>query len=123
MGKTFTAAVVRGGLFFLCNVHTQIFAEGFQDKILDTAMLTTLGCALSNQTSFLRLSAFGFFAEAVAQGALQCFYEIFIPKYSQRGSGTKYLILKLSLHLDVHSSMKPQAPTPECGQSSFSLLP
>jgi len=42
------------------------------------------------------------FTAAVAHGALHYFYGIFVPTYLQRGFGTRYLILRLSTHLDMH---------------------
>jgi len=81
-------------------VHCKIFAEGFRDKIFDIEIVTALGCALSDENSELRSSAFNFFTVAIAQGVLHCFDGIFILKYSQRDFGTRYLILTSSPHLD-----------------------
>ena len=112
----FTAAVAQGALHFLRDIHTKIFADGFRDKIFDTVIVAALGRALSDETSYLRSGVVEFFTAAVAQGALRFFHRIFIPTYDQRGFGTRYLILRLLPHLDVHFVMKPLA------WSNFSLL-
>ena len=66
---------------FLLDIHTEIFAEGFRDKIFDAEMVAALGRALSNETYYLRSTAVKIFTATVAQGALHYFYGIFIRKY------------------------------------------
>ena len=80
--------------FFLQDILTEIFAEGFRDKIFDTEMVSALGRALSDESDDLKNSAVEFFTAAVAQGMLCFFYEILIQKYSQSVFGTRYLILR-----------------------------
>jgi len=86
----------------LMDIDSEIFAEGFRDKIFDTEIITTLGCALSNNSWWFRDSAFDFFTAAIAQGVLYHFCVICIPKYLQMVFGTRYLALRYSLHLVVH---------------------
>jgi hypothetical protein len=116
--QIFTAAVAQGTLRgFYGDILTEIFAEGFRDKIFNTDIVAALGHALTNETSDLGSSLVEFFTTAVAEGALPCFDRIFILKYWKRGFGTRYLILRSSLHLDVHY------PTiTEAAWSRFSLL-
>ena len=87
---------------FLPDINTEILAEGLRDKIFDTDIVAALGRALSDETSYVRSSAVNFFTAAMAQGALHFFEGIFIPKYSQRVFGIRYLTLRLSQHLDVN---------------------
>ena len=87
---------------FLRHIHTAIFAEDFRPNIFDTGIVATVGCALVDQDSKVRRSAITFFIAAIAQGAVRCFQWTFIPKYSQRGFGTRYVTLRSSPHLDVH---------------------
>ena len=75
---------------------------GFRDKIFHTEIITALGCILSNEAYYIESGVVEFFTAAVAQGVLHCLYGIFILKYSQRGFGTKYFIIRLLLHLGVH---------------------
>ena len=86
----------------LWDLDLEIFAEGFRDKVFDTKIVAALGHALGDTHTNVRTSVVEFFTAAVVQGALHCFDRIFIPKYLQRGFGTKYLTLRMSLHLDVH---------------------
>ena len=87
---------------YLWDIHTKIFAAGFRDKIFDTEIVAALGCALSDTDTNVRSSMIEFFTAAVVQGAPHCFDRIFIPKYSQRGFGTRSLTLKWLLHLDLY---------------------
>ena len=87
---------------FAEDIHTEPFVEGFRDNLFDTEIVATVRRALDDQDSNMRCSAVEIFTAAIAQGALSCFPAIFIPKYSQRGFGTRYLILRLSPHLEVH---------------------
>ena len=84
------------------DIYTNISAEVFRDKIFDTEIVAALGRALCHKESNIRSNAVDILTAALAQGALRCFYGIFMPKYLQRGFGTRYLILRLSPHLDVH---------------------
>jgi hypothetical protein len=65
-------------------IQTNKISEGFRDKIFNTEIIAALGHALSDKTSrydHLRISAVNFFTAAVAQGALNFFDGILIPKY------------------------------------------
>ena len=91
-------------------MQTNVFSEGFRDKIFNTEIIAALGNALSDKTSrynHLRISAVNFFTAAVAQGALRFFDGILIPNYSQRGFGTRCLTMRSSPHWDVYHAMKP----------------
>jgi len=103
---------------FTRDVHTEIFAEAVRDKIIDTEIIAALGRAISDTTPPISYRSIKFFTAAAAKGVLHSFSGIFIPKYSQRGFGTRYLILKSSLHLYVHSAVKTTSV-----QSISSLLP
>ena len=111
---------------FLQDIHTKLLAEefDFQDKIIDTETIATLGRALDDEDSGVRCSAVKLFTAAMAQGGAHCFYRIFILKYSQRAFGTSYLTLRPLLRLDVHYmmnvSMSDSDPT---ALSNLSLLP
>jgi len=87
---------------FSWGINTDIFVEGFRDEIFDTEMVATLGHALSHENNHLINSVVKIFTAAVAQGTLHCFYWILVPKYLQRGFGTRYLTLRCSPHLDVY---------------------
>jgi hypothetical protein len=87
--------------------HTEIFADGFRDKIFDTEFVAALGRALGDKYSNMRSSAIDIFTAAIAQGSLSSVCGVFIVlKYFQRAFGTKYLILRLSPHLYVHCVMR-----------------
>jgi hypothetical protein len=89
-------------VLFLWDIHIELFTEGFRDKIFDAEILTTLRCALSHESYYNGSGVVELFTAAVAQGAPQFFHGIFMPTYLQRGFGTGYLILRSSLHLDMH---------------------
>ena len=89
-------------MFSWDHIDTEIFPEGFRDKIFNTEIIAALGCALSNESMYFRDGVVNFFTAATAQGALCCFYGIFTLKYSQRNFGKRYLALRSLLHLDVH---------------------
>jgi hypothetical protein len=87
--------------------HTEIFADGFRDKIFDTEFVAALGRALADKDSNMKSSAVDIFRAAIAQGSFSSVCGLFIVlKYFQRVFETKYLILRLSPHLYVHSVMK-----------------
>ena len=87
--------------------HTEIFADGLQDKIFDTEFVAALGRALADKDSNMRSSAVDIFRAAIVQGLFSSVCGVFIVlKYFQRAFGTKYLILRLSPHLYVHCVMK-----------------
>ena len=111
----------RWGPLFLQDIHTEIFAEGFQDKIFDTETIATLGRALDDEVSDVRCSVFKIFTAAMAQGGAHCFYRIFILKYLQRAFGTSYLTLRPLPHLSVQYVIK--IPMSDAARSNFSLLP
>lgn len=70
--------------------------------IFDTEILTTLRCALSHESCYNGSGVVELFTAAVAQGTPRFLHRIFMPIYLQRGFGTGYLILRWSMHLDVH---------------------
>ena len=104
----------------LQDIHTQIFAEGFRDKIFDTETFAALGRALGDKSFDIRIKVVELFTVAMAQGALHCSCRIFIPKYFQRVFGTRYFTLRPLLHLDMHYVMN--LLTSESRWSNFSLL-
>ena len=87
---------------FVEDILTEIFAEGFWDKMFDTEIIAVLGHALRDPHAGVRMGTVKVFTAAMAQGVLRCFYRTFIPKYTQRGFGTGYLTLRSLPHLDVH---------------------
>jgi hypothetical protein len=56
------------------DIDTEIFPDGFRDKIFDTETVATIGRALEGSDKSTRQSAVKFFTAAAAQGALLCFY-------------------------------------------------
>ena len=106
---------------FLQDTHTEIFAEGFRDKLFDTETIATLGRALDDEDLFVKCSAVELFTAAMAQGGAHCFYRIFILKYLQRAFGTSYLTLRPLPHLSVQYVIK--IPMSDAARSNFSLLP
>jgi len=74
------------------DVHTQILAGGFRDKIFDAAMIFALERVVNYRYSDVS-STIQFFTAAIGQGALRCFHRTFILKYSQRAFGTREFIL------------------------------
>jgi hypothetical protein len=84
------------------DVHTKILVEGFRDKIFDAEIITALEHALSDKDSDIRISTIQIFTAAIVQGALHYLHRLFILTYLQRGFGTRYLILRLLLHLNMH---------------------
>ena len=111
----------RWGPLFLQDIHTEIFAEGFRDKLFDTEAVAAFIRALRDKDPYVRCSAVELFTAAMAQGGAHCFYRIFILKYLQRAFGTSYLTLRPLPHLSVHYMMKMM--TSEAARSNFSLLP
>jgi metal-dependent HD superfamily phosphatase/phosphodiesterase len=92
--------------FILQGVNTEIFADGFRDKIFDTEIVAALGCTLSDKDHLVRRNTVEIFTAAIAQGRPTSVFGVFILKYFQRAFGTKYLILRLSPHLEVHCVMR-----------------
>jgi hypothetical protein len=87
----------------LRDTHTQIFAEGFRDKIFDAKLVTALGGALSDKDFSARSNAVQIFTAAIAQGALSSFFMfMFMLKSLQMAFGTRYLRRSLLLELDAH---------------------
>ena len=75
--------------FSLWDTHTQIFAEGFRDKIFDAEIVTALGGALDDKDYNARWSAAKIFTAVIAQGALSSFFMfMFMLKYLQMAFGT-----------------------------------
>ena len=60
---------------FLRNIHTEIIAEGFRDKIFDIEIVAALVCALSNEDADIRRNVVKIFTSAVAQGAPRHFQQ------------------------------------------------
>jgi len=89
--------------FSLWDTHTQIFAEGFRDKIFNAEIITALGGALGDKDYNARQSAVEIFTAVIAQGVLSSFFMfMFMLKYLQTTFGTRNLRWSLLLHLDVH---------------------
>jgi len=101
-------------------VNTEIFADGFQDKIFDKEIVAALGCTLSDKNDLVRRITVRIFTAAIAQGRLTSVFGVFILKFFQRAFGTKYLILRLSPHLEVHCVMR--IPTSGCVQWNYLQL-
>jgi len=78
------------------------FTEGFRDTIFNTEIVAALAHTLGHEDLNIRTSVVKFFTSALAQGVLCCFDGIFMSIHSQRGFGTRYLILRWLPHLDVH---------------------
>ena len=87
---------------FSQDIYTEIFTEEIRDKIFETEIVAALGRVLGDTDSDIRSSAVNFFSAATAQSALCVFHGQLIPRYSQMGFGTRYLILRSSPHWDVH---------------------
>ena len=103
----FTAAIAQSAITsVLRGVHTQIFADGFRDKIFDTEIVTALVHTLHDEYLDVRWSAVKLFTAAIAQGALNSVCRILILKYLQTAFGTRYLMPRLSPHLEVHWVIK-----------------
>jgi len=66
------------------DIHTtEIFAEGFRDKIFDTEIVAALVRALGDTFYGVSTGRINFFTVAMAQGALHCFDGRFILKYAE----------------------------------------
>ena len=63
-------------------MHTEIFADGFRDKIFDTDIVAALVHALGDTDSDVSSSVVKFFTAATAQGALRSFHGI--TRYSHQ---------------------------------------
>jgi hypothetical protein len=104
------------------DIDTEIFLDGFRDKIFDTKIVAALRRHISRfPFNDGRQSAVEFFTAAVAQGALLCFDGILTLKYSQPGFGTRYLTPRSSPHWEMHLVTYMRASYRV--QSNFSLLP
>ena len=99
--------------FFLWDTDAEIFPEGIRDKIFGTEIVAALVRALDDSNSYARRSAVEILTAAIAQGTLLYFHEILTFNYSQRGFGTRYLTLRSSPQLDVHSAIVPVPGTSE----------
>ena len=108
---------------FLQDIHTEIFVEGFRDKLFDTETIAAFIRALRDEyaTDDVRSSTIKLFTAAMAQGEAHCFYRIFILKYSQRAFETRYLTLRPLPHLSMHYMI--EVPMSDAARSNFSLLP
>ena len=113
--------MAQGVLHFWWGIHTEIFAEGFRDKIFNTEIITALRYALRDRDFNVRSSTVNFFTAAMAQGVLRCFDRIFILEYLKGGFETRYLILRSSPHLHMHYVI--EIPMSEAARSISSLLP
>ena len=101
--KFLISAMAQGALrfSFARDIHTEIFAEEFQDNISVTKIVATVRCALDDPDSDVRCSAVEIFTAALAQGTFHFLHGIFMPKYFQRPCATRYLTLRSLPHLDV----------------------
>jgi len=91
--KILIDALAQGVICFcLWGIYTELFTDGFQDKIFDNEMVAALGHALGHEDLNIRTSAVKILTAALAQGMLCCFDGMIILKYSQRGFGTRYSI-------------------------------
>ena len=63
---------------FSREIHTEMFSEGFRDKIFDSKTVAAFRRALTDEDSVVE--AVRFFVAAIVQGVLHCFRGIFIPK-------------------------------------------
>jgi len=64
--------------------------------------VSAIGHALDDNDWHVRWRAIQIFTAALAQGMHTSIFRVLLLKYFQRAFGTKYLILRLSLHLDLH---------------------
>ena len=76
---------------FAQDIYTDLFSEGFCDKVFSTDIVTALGYALGDKDDSIRSSAVNFFTTAIAQGVHCHLYGIIILKYLQRTFETGYL--------------------------------
>ena len=85
------------------DIHTEIFSEGNQDNIFDFETFSALGLTLDYKNDqSIRPHMVEFFTVAIAQGTLHWLPGIIIPNILQWKFGTRYLILRSFLHLDMH---------------------
>ena len=106
---------------FLQDIHTEIVAEGFRDKLFDTETVAAFIRAIRDKDPYVRCSAVKLFTAAMAQGEAHCFYRIFILKYSQRAFETRYLKLRQLPLISMHYMI--EVPMSDAARSNFSLLP
>ena len=86
---------------FSRDIHTKIFAEGGWDKRIQAEITAAVVRALEYEEYNVRSSAVRILTGVIAQGALLCFHEIFMLKYSQKACRTRYLTLSSLPRLDV----------------------
>jgi hypothetical protein len=89
----------------LWDIHTEICGEGLRDRMFETEFVAILRRALDDEKGY-RSSAIAIFTAAIAQSATTSVCGVFILKYLQVAFGTRYSILRLSLHLYIHCVMK-----------------
>jgi len=93
-----TDALAQGALCFcLWDIHTELFTEGFRDKIFDTEMVATLGHALGHEDVDIRTSGVEILTAALAQGVLHYFYGIFILKFELFAEGFRDKIFDMEI--------------------------
>ena len=98
----FITAISHGISFhFHCRMIL-IFVVDFRDKIFDREIVAALGRALGDINSGIRKSGVKIITAAIDQGAFDRCQGMFILKYWQRASETRYLTRRSSLHLNVH---------------------
>jgi hypothetical protein len=102
----------------LQGVNTEIFADDFLDRIFDTEIVAGLGHTLDYNDYNVRKCAVEIFTTSIAQGALSSIVSVVVLKYLQMACGTRYFILRLLPHLDVHWAMKiPTSGRARCKSS------
>jgi len=73
----------------------------FRDKIFDTEIVAALGRALCHKEFNIRSNAVEILTAALAQGALRCFYGIFMPKYLIFAEGFRDKILNTEIVISL----------------------
>ena len=98
----FIAAIAHGASFHFHGRIILIIVEDFRDKIFDREIMGALGRVLGDINSDIRRSVVKIVTTAIYLGALHRCQGMFLLKYCQRAFETKYLIPRLSPHLNVH---------------------
>jgi len=68
--------------------------------------MAALGHALGDNNPHVRMCVVEIFITSIAQGVLSSIVNVFALKYLQMACGTRYFILRLLPHLDMHWAMK-----------------
>jgi hypothetical protein len=83
-----------------------MFADSFGDAIFDMEFVAALEHALGDNNPHVRKCAVEIFTTSIAQGALSSIVSVVVLKYLQMACGTRYFILRLLPHLDVHWAIR-----------------